>query len=104
MTTKTRPAKVRTKPRGTKKAQLIRMLSAKSGADVEVISGKLGWQSHTTRAAITGLRKAGYDVSVEKVRGKTTRYRIADDPKGAPEAPSLTAAEGDTTQAPANAG
>lgn len=53
------------------------MLSTKAGADVEAISNKLGWQSHTTRAAITGLKKAGYAVSREKEGGKPMRYRIA---------------------------
>lgn len=65
------------KSRQTKKAQLIRMLSTRTGADLEVISGKLGWQSHTTRAAITGLRKAGFAVETAKPDAdKPMRYRI----------------------------
>jgi len=43
------------KPR-TKKAQLILMLSRKTGADVSTISEKFGWLPHTTRAALSGLR------------------------------------------------
>ena len=67
----------RGKPRLTKKAQLIGMLSAKAGADVAAISKKLGWQAHTTRAAITGLRKAGYQIGSEKgENGKGRCYRI----------------------------
>lgn len=72
---------VKSKPRTTKKAQLIRMLSTKAGADVGMISAKLSWQSHTTRAAITMLKKAGYEVTVEKQTGKPTRYRIAAAPQ-----------------------
>lgn len=53
------------KPR-TKKAQLIQMLNRKAGADVAAISKRLGWLPHTTRAALTGLRKAGYEISTEK--------------------------------------
>ncbi|SLN13472.1 hypothetical protein ROJ8625_00405 [Roseivivax jejudonensis] len=65
------------KPRTTKRAQLIRMLETKNGADVATISKKLGWQSHTTRAALTGLRKAGHEISSEKpAKGVGTRYRI----------------------------
>jgi hypothetical protein len=65
----------------TKKSRLIRLLSAKAGADVAAISGKLGWQPHTTRAAITGLKKAGYEVTTEKPDPeKPTRYRIATKP------------------------
>jgi hypothetical protein len=90
MTTKTHRAR-RTlptagdKPRNTKKAQLIRLLSIKAGADVAAISGKLGWQPHTTRAAITGLKKAGYEVTTEKPDpDKPTRYRIATKPSMTP--------------------
>lgn len=68
----------------TKKAQLIKLLSTKSGADVPSISEKLGWLPHTTRAALTGLRKAGYEVTSEKLgKGKPTRYRIVAGPAAA---------------------
>jgi predicted transcriptional regulator len=79
----------------TKKAQLIKMLSAKAGADIATISGKLGWQTHTTRAAITGLRKAGYEITVEKAEGgKPTRYRIiAEPPPAEGDAQSAAAPE-----------
>ena len=66
----------------TKKQQLIRILSGKSGAEVATISDKLGWQQHTTRAALTHLRKAGYEVAVERPGdGKRARYRITGTPE-----------------------
>ena len=69
-----------TKP-GTKKAQLIQMLSRKTGADVATISEKLGWLPHTTRAALSGLRKAGFELDAEKPgNGKPLRYRITGEP------------------------
>lgn len=47
----------------------------------------LGWQPHSIRAAISGLRKSGQ--TVERVATKTgPRYRIAK----APEAPGVKAA------------
>lgn len=65
------------KPGTTKKAQLIRLLQRKGGADVAAISRRLGWQAHTTRAALTGLRKAGYQIASERPgAGKPSRYRI----------------------------
>ena len=77
-------------PRITKKAQLIRMLSSKAGTDVVAVGKKLGWQNHTTRAALTGLRKAGYMITTERHQGgKPTRYRIT----AAPIAERLTQAE-----------
>jgi hypothetical protein len=64
--------------RKTKKTQLIQMLTRKTGADVATISDKLSWQTHTTRAALSGLRKAGYEVVGDKPgEGKATRYRIS---------------------------
>ena len=75
----TKPESGRTQ---TKKQQLIRMLNGKTGADVATISDKLGWQQHTTRAALTHLRKAGYEVAAEKpADGKPSRYRITGTPE-----------------------
>lgn len=63
--------------RRTKKDQLIQMLSAKAGADLATVSRTLSWQTHTTRAALSGLRKAGYEVVGEQSgEGKPTRYRV----------------------------
>ena len=68
----------------TKKAQLIQLLTRKAGADVATISDKLGWQSHTTRAALTGLRKAGFEIYAEKSGdGKPLSYRITAQPADA---------------------
>lgn len=62
---------------GSKTEQLIRLLSGKNGADVAAVNRKLGWQAHTTRAAISGLLKAGYAVTHEKSKnGKPGRYQI----------------------------
>lgn len=90
----------KTKPRRTKKSQLIKMLSARAGADIATISGKLGWQTHTTRAAITGLRKAGYEITVEKTEGgKPTRYRIIAEPPPADGGAQSAAAPKETVDA-----
>ena len=72
-----------TKPK-TKKAQLIQLLTRKAGADVPTISEKLGWQSHSTRAALTGLRKSGFKISAQKTgEGKPLSYRITAQPADA---------------------
>ncbi|WP_435704445.1 DUF3489 domain-containing protein [Yoonia sp.] len=72
----------------TKKAQLIKLLGRKSGADIVALSDILGWQLHTTRAAMSGLRKAGYEViRKEPSDGGPARYRIEAAPamvKGTP--------------------
>jgi len=68
--------------RVTKKDQLINSLSHKTGVDVKVLSKKLGWQEHTTRAAMSGLRKAGFEIAGEKpAKGGIWKYRILAAPK-----------------------
>jgi len=68
----------------SKQDQLIKLLSRKQGADTATISSKLGWQPHTTRAALSGLRKVGFDITKESAgAGKPTRYRIVKAPNAA---------------------
>ena len=47
---------------GTKQAKLVSLLSRKSGVTLAKASETLGWQKHTTSAAMTGLRKRGYEI------------------------------------------
>jgi hypothetical protein len=84
-----------TKKPGTKKDQLIGLLGRKSGCDINSLSAKLGWQQHTTRAALSGLRKAGYDVTNEKpVSGGVSKYRILAAPVSRKGAAAEAAAHG----------
>jgi hypothetical protein len=65
----------------TKKGQLITLLSSRTGADVASLSAALGWLPHTTRAAMTMLRKAGYGLEADKPKGGGAgRYRIVAKP------------------------
>jgi hypothetical protein len=75
--------KARLKPvKNTKKAQLISLLSKNTGSDTGSISKKFGWLPHTTRATLSGLRKAGYEISSMKAgTGKPTKYRILGAPR-----------------------
>lgn len=50
----------------SKKARLIGMLRQPGGGTIAALSVALCWQAHTTRAAITGLRKAGYVVETAR--------------------------------------
>jgi DNA-binding MarR family transcriptional regulator len=49
-----------------KQDQLVALLSKPNGVRVSVISKRLGWQAHTVRAAISGLRKRGHEVVTSK--------------------------------------
>jgi predicted transcriptional regulator len=67
--------------RTTKKDQLIKLLGSKSGCDIRSLSTKLGWQQHTTRAVLCGLRKSGYALASERpASGGTAKYRILSAP------------------------
>jgi len=47
---------------GSKQARLVSMLSAKKGVTIAKVSEVMGWQAHSTRASLTGLRKRGYQI------------------------------------------
>lgn len=59
----------------SKQAQLIELLQGDKPASTTELATALGWLPHTTRAALTGLRKKGHAVVSAKVDGET-RYRI----------------------------
>ncbi len=61
----------------TKRAKLIAMLERAEGASVAEIGQRLGWLPHTVRAAITGLRKAGREVTRSKDAKDRSVYQLA---------------------------
>jgi hypothetical protein len=61
----------------TKRAVLIGMLERPQGASVAEIGQRLGWLPHTVRAAITGLRHAGREVTRSKDATGQSMYRLA---------------------------
>lgn len=67
----------------SKKDQLVALLSKPNGARVSIIAQRLGWQSHTVRAALSGLRKQGFEIatSTSSKNGETV-YAIAARPTG----------------------
>lgn len=62
-------------PNTTRTAQLRKMLGRKNGATIAQMQTAFGWQPHTARAAISGLRKRGETVErSDTVKGAV--YRI----------------------------
>ena len=61
----------------TKRAVLIGMLERPDGASVAELGQRLGWLPHTVRAAITGLRHAGREVTRSKDAEGQSVYRLA---------------------------
>ena len=61
----------------TKRAVLIGMLERPNGASVAELGQRLGWLPHTVRAAITGLRHGGREVTRSKDAEGQSVYRLA---------------------------
>ena len=64
-----------TKP-PSKTSLILGMLQREEGTTLEQMVEATGWLPHTTRAAMTGLRKKGHAIIRTKVDG-VTRYTIA---------------------------
>ena len=65
-------------PRPTSKlGRVLGMLVADAGATIGDLTAATGWLEHTTRAALTGLRHRGYELSLtRKERDGASVYRI----------------------------
>lgn len=74
-----------TPARETKTAILRKLLCRKSGADLAALQSATGWQPHSVRAALSGLRKAGYsiDLAASAKPGGAPVYRITSGPESA---------------------
>jgi Protein of unknown function (DUF3489) len=65
---------------GSKLALVIEHLQRADGATLIDLTQATGWLPHTTRAALTGLRKRGYAVIRERIGAGGSVYRISDAP------------------------
>lgn len=65
---------------GSKLALVIELLERADGATIVDLTRATGWLPHTTRAALTGLRKRGYTMIRERVSAGNSVYRISDAP------------------------
>ena len=64
-----------TEPRVNKSDLVIGLLQRTGGATLDEMVTATGWLPHTTRAALTGLKKKGHQLTSEKTDG-VRRYRI----------------------------
>jgi hypothetical protein len=62
---------------GSKLALVIDLLRRADGASIVDLTEATGWLPHTTRAALTGLRKRGYTVVRQRVDAGASVYRIS---------------------------
>ena len=74
---------------GSKLARVIALLERDHGATIEELIAATGWLAHTTRAALTGLRKRGYAVAIDRSDDKRgSFYRIPAGETGLAEGPA----------------
>lgn len=78
-----KPARQRRKPKPQSKPEskldrILRLLRRQNGATIQDLQKATGWQSHSVRAALTGLRKKGHEIVRTKNDGGATRYRISE--------------------------
>lgn len=62
-------------PSQSNRDQLLAMLRGPEGTSIEDMTKRFGWQPHSARAMLTGLRKAGHDVQRSKA-GSVTVYKV----------------------------
>jgi hypothetical protein len=60
---------------GSKQALLVDHLSSGEGCTLDELVKLLGWQRHTVRAALTGLRRKGFRIAKSKSPEGETRYQ-----------------------------
>ncbi len=60
----------------SKKALIATLLRRQGGASLSDLQAATGWQGHSIRAAMTGLRKAGGDITRSKDDAGTSLFRL----------------------------
>jgi hypothetical protein len=55
--------------------KVIGLLSRPNGATLDDLVGATGWQPHSARAALTGMKKKGHAINSEKIDG-IRHYRV----------------------------
>ncbi len=66
----------KTNPGSTKLDTILKHLGHKNGATLPALEKATGWQPHSVRAALTGLRKKGHAIERSKDGKGVTVYRV----------------------------
>lgn len=77
---------------GSKLAAIVELMQQEDGASMSAMIDATGWLPHTTRAALTRLRKRGFAIEKRQRDGVGTVYRIGEQDDHQPEsAPPIAA-------------
>ena len=63
--------------KSTKIETILKLLRRSNGANIAQLQKATGWQPHSVRAALTGLRKKGHEVARAKDAKGVTVYAVA---------------------------
>lgn len=66
----------KTTAKSTKKNTVVKLLSRPQGATVEQMRKATGWQPHSVRATLTGLRKIGLGIDRDRDAEGVSVYKI----------------------------
>ncbi len=66
-----------TKQKPTKNQTILKLIGRSKGTSVAQLQKATGWQPHSVRAALTGLRKDGHRIDRAKDAKGVTVYRVA---------------------------
>lgn len=64
-------------PAPSKSVQVLALLRRDEGASLDELVSVTGWLPHSTRAALTGLRKKGHTITLDK-SGERACYRLVE--------------------------
>ena len=70
---------------GTKQALIAGLLAREQGATLDELIAATGWLPHTTRAALTGLRRKGFALDKSSRENGKTAWHIEPPDKAAPD-------------------
>ena len=70
------PKSATTAKPNTKVSQVLDLLQRREGATLDQLVEATGWLPHTTRAALTGLKKKGHAVTSDRAEGEARVYRV----------------------------
>lgn len=79
---------ISTEPAPSKASIVVSMLTKASGATIADMNAATGWQAHSCRAFLTGLRKKGKVIERTKRKDGASGYRIVRPRKTIGTAPS----------------
>ncbi|THF93311.1 MAG: DUF3489 domain-containing protein [Sulfitobacter sp. SK025] len=60
----------------TKPDAILKLISRKSGASMSELEKAVGWQAHSIRAALTGLRKRDITITREGSPTRGSIYKV----------------------------